>query len=137
MLGGEGLVADAPWPRADPALLVEDSVTLPIQINGKRRAEITVGRDVGKPELEKLVLEHEAVTKALEGRAPKKLIVVPGPDRECRHLTAASFFFGLAALAGCGYEPVYAPGAVARSLRGTVLVDPPVGPRGLRPRQRA
>jgi len=78
MLGGEGLVADAPWPRADPALLVEDSVTLPIQINGKRRAEITVGRDVGKPELEKLVLEHEAVTKALEGRAPKKLIVVPG-----------------------------------------------------------
>ena len=42
MLGGEGLVAEAPWPEADPALLVEDTVTLPIQINGKRRAEMTV-----------------------------------------------------------------------------------------------
>jgi len=78
MLGGEGLVADAPWPVADEALLVEEIVTMPIQINGKRRAEITVGKNLDKPEVEKLVLEHEAVTKALEGRAPKKLIVVPG-----------------------------------------------------------
>ena len=78
MLDGEGLVADAPWPVADEALLVEEIVTMPIQINGKRRAEITVGKNLDKPEVEKLVLEHEAVTKALEGRAPKKLIVVPG-----------------------------------------------------------
>ena len=42
MLGGEGLVAAAPWPEADPALLVEASVTLPVQVNGKRRAEIAV-----------------------------------------------------------------------------------------------
>ncbi|MDU8912919.1 leucine--tRNA ligase [Aestuariicoccus sp. MJ-SS9] len=78
MLGGEGLVANAPWPKADPAMLVEDSVTLPIQVNGKRRGEITVPRDLGKDEIEKQVLAHDAVQRALDGGQPKKLIVVPG-----------------------------------------------------------
>ncbi|SNX68345.1 leucyl-tRNA synthetase [Cereibacter ovatus] len=78
MLGGEGLVAQAPWPKADPALLIDDTVTLPIQINGKRRAEITVSKDMPASEVEKLVLADEAVQKALSGNAPKKLIVVPG-----------------------------------------------------------
>ncbi len=78
MLGGEGLVTGAPWPRADEAMLVEDSVTLPIQINGKRKSEITVAKDLPKEEVEKLVLADNAVQKALEGGAPKKLIVVPG-----------------------------------------------------------
>ncbi len=77
-LGGKGLIADAPWPKADEAMLVEDSVTLPIQVNGKRRSEITVPKDMGKEEVEKLVLEDEAVKKALDGGSPKKLIVVPG-----------------------------------------------------------
>ncbi len=77
MLGGQGLLARAPWPRADPAMLVEDTVTLPIQINGKRRSEITVARDLGKDEIEKLVLADPAVLKALGDGAPKKLIVVP------------------------------------------------------------
>ncbi|MCP3969643.1 MAG: leucine--tRNA ligase [Rhodobacteraceae bacterium] len=77
MLGGQGLLARAPWPRADPAMLVEDTVTLPIQINGKRRSEITVARDLGKDEIEKRVLADPAVLKALGDGAPKKLIVVP------------------------------------------------------------
>jgi leucyl-tRNA synthetase len=78
MLGGAGLVVQAAWPKPDPALLVEDSVTLPIQINGKRRAEITVPKDMSPAEVEKLVLADDAVAKALGGAAPKKLIVVPG-----------------------------------------------------------
>ncbi|TCP40148.1 leucine--tRNA ligase [Rhodovulum marinum] len=78
MLGGEGLIANAPWPKADPALLVEDTVTLPIQINGKRRSELKVAKDLPKDEVEKLVLADDAVIKALAGGAPKKLIVVPG-----------------------------------------------------------
>ncbi|AJE45119.1 leucine--tRNA ligase [Celeribacter indicus] len=78
MLGSEGLVAQAPWPVPDEAMLVEDSVTLPIQINGKRRDEITVPKDMPKEEVEKLVLANEAVQRALEGGQPKKLIVVPG-----------------------------------------------------------
>jgi len=78
MLGGEGLLANAPWPRADPAMLVENTVTLPIQINGKRKSEITVAKDMAKEEVEKLVLADNAVLKALDGGAPRKLIVVPG-----------------------------------------------------------
>ncbi|MDE3121431.1 MAG: class I tRNA ligase family protein, partial [Paracoccaceae bacterium] len=78
MLGGEGLVAQAAWPKADPAMLVEDTVTLPIQINGKRRAEISVPKDMDPAEVEKLVLADETVVKVLAGGTPKKLIVVPG-----------------------------------------------------------
>ncbi|QFT64708.1 leucine--tRNA ligase [Roseivivax sp. THAF30] len=78
MLGGEGLIVDAPWPEADPAMMVEDTVTLPIQINGKRRAEIAVPKDMDKAEVEKTALAHHAVVKALDGAEPKKVIVVPG-----------------------------------------------------------
>ncbi|TKZ17130.1 leucine--tRNA ligase [Shimia litoralis] len=76
--GGEGLVTNAPWPVADEAMLVEADVTLPIQINGKRRGEITVPKDMAKEEVEKLVLAHDAVIRTLDGAQPKKLIVVPG-----------------------------------------------------------
>ncbi|MBM9596270.1 leucine--tRNA ligase [Roseitranquillus sediminis] len=78
MLGGRGLVADAPWPVADEALLVEETVTLPIQVNGKRRSEIVVARDADRAEVEAMTLADDAVQKALAGSAPKKLIVVPG-----------------------------------------------------------
>ncbi len=78
LLGGEGLVATAPWPVADEAMLVDDTVTLPIQINGKRRAEISVPKDMDKNEVEKIALGTEAVQRALDGSAPKKVIVVPG-----------------------------------------------------------
>ena len=78
LLGGEGMVTSAPWPVADEAMLVENTVTLPIQINGKRRSEITVAKDLAKEEVEKLALADDAVVKALAGGQPKKLIVVPG-----------------------------------------------------------
>ncbi|WP_103762112.1 leucine--tRNA ligase [Roseovarius confluentis] len=77
-LGGEGLVAQAPWPVADEAMLTDDNVTLPIQINGKRRAEISVPKDMDKAEVEKIALSHEAVARSLDGAQPKKVIVVPG-----------------------------------------------------------
>ncbi|QXT39816.1 leucine--tRNA ligase [Gymnodinialimonas ceratoperidinii] len=76
--GGEGLIADAAWPEADEAMLVESSITLPIQINGKRKSEITVAKDASKEEVEKIALADDAVVRALDGAAPKKLIVVPG-----------------------------------------------------------
>jgi leucyl-tRNA synthetase len=78
LAGGEGLVVQARWPVADAAMLVEDSVTLPIQVNGKRRSEITVPKDMAVAEIEALVLADDWVAKALDGGAPKKLIVVPG-----------------------------------------------------------
>jgi leucyl-tRNA synthetase len=76
--GGEGLIAEAPWPVADEAMLVEDTVTLPIQINGKRRSEITVAKDASKEEVEKTALADDAVVKALDGGRRRKVIVVPG-----------------------------------------------------------
>jgi leucyl-tRNA synthetase len=59
-------------------MLVDDTVTLPIQINGKRRAEIQVPADMSKEEVEKIALSHEAVIRTLDGATPKKVIVVPG-----------------------------------------------------------
>ncbi|UWR11159.1 leucine--tRNA ligase [Sulfitobacter mediterraneus] len=76
--GGTGLIVTAPWPKADEAMLVDDTVTLPIQVNGKRRAEIQVPADMPKEEVEKIALAHEAVVRSLDGAAPKKVIVVPG-----------------------------------------------------------
>ncbi len=76
--GGRGLVAQAPWPEADPAMLVRDTIVLPIQINGKRRSEIEVAADAAREEVEKRALADDAVIKALAGGAPRKLIVVPG-----------------------------------------------------------
>ena len=67
MLGGAGLVAQAAWPKADPALLIRDTVTLPIQINGKRRAEICVPKDMAASEVEKIALANEDVQRFLAG----------------------------------------------------------------------
>ncbi|GJD96459.1 leucine--tRNA ligase [Methylobacterium iners] len=77
-LGREGLVAQAPWPAVERDLLVEDSVTLPVQLNGKKRADVTVPRDADNATVEALVLTSEEVRRALEGRVPRKVIVVPG-----------------------------------------------------------
>ncbi|GHG82259.1 leucine--tRNA ligase [Pseudodonghicola xiamenensis] len=78
LLKGEGLIATAAWPTPDAAMLIDDTITLPIQVNGKRRAEISVPKDMDKAEVEKAALAVEAVQKALDGAAPKKVIVVPG-----------------------------------------------------------
>ena len=77
-LGGDGLVVSADWPKADPNFLIDDEITLPVQINGKRRTEITVPQDTDLVEIEKITLRCEAVVKALNGNTPKKIIVVPG-----------------------------------------------------------
>jgi leucyl-tRNA synthetase len=77
-LGQATLVAQAPWPVLEPDLLIENTVTLPVQINGKKRAEVTVPRDAKTAEIEAAVLALDAVKKALDGKVPKKVIVVPG-----------------------------------------------------------
>src|SRR5947209_9549194 len=76
-LGHKTLIAEAPWPEVEQSLLVEDTITLPVQINGKKRADVTVARDAVNAEVERAVLELEAVRRALEGKTPKKVIVVP------------------------------------------------------------
>lgn len=76
-LGKEGLVADAAWPDVDPALLVDDTVTLPIQLNGKRRGEIVVAKGLPAAEVEKRVLSLDEIVRMLDGKAPKKIVIVP------------------------------------------------------------
>jgi leucyl-tRNA synthetase len=77
-LGHTTLIASEPWPVLEPDLLVENTVTLPVQINGKKRDEVTVSRDATPAQVEAAVLACEAVQRALEGKPPKKVIVVPG-----------------------------------------------------------
>lgn len=77
MLGRDGLAAQAAWPEVERDLLVEDAVTLPVQLNGKKRADVTVPRSADVAAVQALVLADEAVQRALEGRTPKKVIVVP------------------------------------------------------------
>ena len=76
--GQDGLIAASPWPEADESMLVSDTITLPIQVNGKRRAEITVPADMGKEDVEKAALADAAIVRTLDGSTPKKVIVVPG-----------------------------------------------------------
>ncbi len=72
-----GMVADAGWPEVDPALLVDTDVVIPVQVNGKRRGEITVPIGSSKELVEKQVLSLEAIARMLDGKPPKKIIIVP------------------------------------------------------------
>ncbi|QKK31264.1 leucine--tRNA ligase [Rhizobium indicum] len=76
-LGNEGLLARTSWPRYDEALVIENDVVLPVQINGKKRAELTISRDADQNAVTDAVLDLDAVKNALNGQAPKKIIVVP------------------------------------------------------------
>ena len=76
-LGHKTLVATEAWPLVESELLVENTVTLPVQVNGKKRADVTVARDAGEAEIKAAVLALDAVIKALDGKSPKKVIVVP------------------------------------------------------------
>ena len=73
-----GLIAHAPWPHHDEELCIDDLIPIVIQINGKKRDELQVPKDTEKDELERLALGSEKARKFLEGRQPKRVIVVPG-----------------------------------------------------------
>ena len=76
-LGGSGLIANADWPKADPSLVAEATVTLPIQINGKKRGDIDVPTEADMAEVEALVRADARVNALLEGKSIRKIIVVP------------------------------------------------------------
>ncbi|UUP17537.1 leucine--tRNA ligase [Nitratireductor thuwali] len=76
-IGGTGLVAASAWPSFDPTLVVDDEIVLPVQINGKKRGDLTIARDADKSAVEDAVLKLDFVQKALDGAAPRKVIVVP------------------------------------------------------------
>ena len=76
-LGYNTLLANQPWPSAEPGLLVDDQITIAVQVNGKRRDELTISRAAPREEIEAATLKLDAVVRALDGRPVKKIIVVP------------------------------------------------------------
>lgn len=76
-LGHQELVSEANWPETEATLLVDDTITLPVQVNGKKRGDVTVARNASNGEIEAAVLILDAVKSALDGKSPRKVIVVP------------------------------------------------------------
>jgi leucyl-tRNA synthetase len=76
-LDGDGMVVDADWPAFDPAMLVEDQVTLALQVNGKLRDTVTAPRGLDRAEAEALALASANVQRQLAGASPRKIVVVP------------------------------------------------------------
>ena len=77
MLGYNRLLAEEPWPQPDTALLVEDTITIAVQVNGKRRDELTIARDAAKEDIEAAALKLDNVVRAIGGRQIKKVVIVP------------------------------------------------------------
>ena len=75
--GSDGLIADAAWPAVDPALLIEDEVTIAVQINGKLRDTLVMPKGMSKDAIEAAALSSDKIVRILEGKAPRKIIVVP------------------------------------------------------------
>jgi leucyl-tRNA synthetase len=76
-LGHKALLATQDWPTLETDLLVEDTITLPVQVNGKKRADVTVARDARNADIEASVLALDAIKRALDGKPPRKVIIVP------------------------------------------------------------
>ena len=85
-VGGTGMVVEAPWPEADPALVQDAVKVLPVQVNGKRRGEITAPAGAEPAEVEKIVLDDPEIARRLEGQTIRKVIVVK--DRIVNIVTA-------------------------------------------------
>lgn len=76
--GFDGLIADAAWPEVDPKLLVEDEVTIAVQVNGKLRDTLTLPKDMAREDIEAAALAADKIARLLDGKPPRKVIVVPG-----------------------------------------------------------
>jgi leucyl-tRNA synthetase len=77
-LGHEGTISYAKWPTYDESKLVDNEVEIVLQINGKVRTKLTVARDIGKEDLEKIAMEDETIQSQIEGKTVRKVIAVPG-----------------------------------------------------------
>jgi leucyl-tRNA synthetase len=77
VLGQTGLISEADWPQIERDLLVEDSVSLVVQVNGKKRGEVTLPKAAQNAEIETAVLALDAVKAALGDKPVRKVIIVP------------------------------------------------------------
>mgnify|MGYP003462187508 FL=1 len=77
VLGNQGILAEQAWPTPDPELLTDDTVTIAVQVNGKRRDELRIARDAAKEDIEAAALKLDNVVRAIGGRQIKKVVIVP------------------------------------------------------------
>jgi leucyl-tRNA synthetase len=77
ILGHADLIAEAAWPVADHRLVIEDTISMPVQVNGKKRGDVMIARDAGEQQLQAAALALPAVQRALDGRSVRKVIIVP------------------------------------------------------------
>lgn len=78
LIGGKGLVSTTDWPQIDAALTVDEEISMPVQVNGKKRGQITVAKTLDKSEIEEIAMNDGSVLPHIEGKTVKKVIVVPG-----------------------------------------------------------
>ena len=112
-LGHESLVAETPWPEVEPDLLQVDTVLLPVQVNGKKRAELTIAVDARRRRWRRRRLRSSPIQRFLEGPPAAARRRRAEPDRQCRRLSAVSRSAlsrspRCSALAGCQVRPLYA-----------------------------
>ena len=76
-MGHETLLAETPWPEANPVLIRDDTVTVAVQVNGKLRGTLELSKDCANADAEAAALALDAVTAAMDGKAARKIIIVP------------------------------------------------------------
>src|SRR5262249_54583401 len=76
-LGNKSLLAQESWPIPDPGLVIDDTVTIAVQVNGKRRDELRIARDAAKEDIEAAALKLDNVVRAIGGSQIKKVVIVP------------------------------------------------------------
>ncbi len=108
-LGHTTMVVETPWPKADPSLVRSDTVAIAVQVNGKRRGEIVTPVNAPEDQMKTAALVLEGVVRALEGKTPKKIIIVPNRHCEHRRMSARPLLALplLLVLGGCGFHPLY------------------------------
>ena len=115
-MGGDGLCCNAPWPEADPDLLVDDTIILPIQVNGKKRSEISIPADMSKADIEALAMADEKAQSYIEGknRPQGNRCSRPHYQYSGRMMRALFLSFTLMlGLSACGFTPLHATGGGA------------------------
>ena len=125
-MGGEGLLAQADWPEVDPALLVDDEVTIAVQVKGKLRDTLTAPKDASKDDLEALALASEKVQQFDRGRSCAQGDCGARQIGQYRYMMRVLAPFALlASLAACGLQPIYAGGANGAVAQGLAAVEVP------------
>jgi len=77
LLGAEEMVAQVSWPKYDDGLTIDEDIVLPVQINGKKRGDLTIDREADNATIEQAVRALDFIQAALDGKTPKKIIIVP------------------------------------------------------------